>query len=388
MSLTFIHTADWHLGHTYWRIGARAAHSAEWRYEAVRRIWDLAVERRADFVLAAGDIFDSDTPSESVRHKALEVLADAPVPVYLISGNHDPCAEGSIWGHPDFLRSVQGIGNVKPVLRPEEVELGAGARLFPCPVTRKYSREDATAWIPNADRGEDFRIGLAHGNWRGYFSSGEDQSLNLIDPGRSQSAGLDYLALGDFHSYTPSEHAAAKVRTYYAGTPEIGAKDNVRGGHVLCVTLPAPGDAPVVEPCFVGRVRLEDWGEIRLRSAADIEALRARTETIPNPDHVILRLRLAGQLAPAAMAELEAWLNAARESLLGVDASRTVSMVPSTDDFQALKLERVEEAVLQALQGPLEVGEVRGAAILSSWSEDEAVRQEAISLYYRLLNGS
>lgn len=112
MPLTFIHTADWHLGHTYWRIGPRAAQSSAWRLDAVRRIWGLAEEKKADFIVVAGDVFDSDTPSATWRRHAIELLADCPAPVYLIAGNHDPCAQGSVWFQDDFAGALSGLENV------------------------------------------------------------------------------------------------------------------------------------------------------------------------------------------------------------------------------------------------------------------------------------
>src|SRR5688572_9971839 len=97
MSLTFIHTADWHLGRVYRRLGPRSSESARWRLEAVQRIFDLAVQNTASFIVVAGDVFDTDLPSRHVMRSAVELLQDAPAPVILIPGNHDYCAEGSVW---------------------------------------------------------------------------------------------------------------------------------------------------------------------------------------------------------------------------------------------------------------------------------------------------
>ncbi len=37
---------------------------------------------------------------------AVELLRDAPVPTYLISGNHDPLAEGSVWTNRFFTDAM------------------------------------------------------------------------------------------------------------------------------------------------------------------------------------------------------------------------------------------------------------------------------------------
>ena len=62
MPLTFIHTSDWHLGRAYQRLGRKSSSLRQWRFEAVRRVYDLADSQQAAFILVAGDVFQSDTP--------------------------------------------------------------------------------------------------------------------------------------------------------------------------------------------------------------------------------------------------------------------------------------------------------------------------------------
>jgi DNA repair exonuclease SbcCD nuclease subunit len=389
MSLNFIHTADWHLGHTYWRIGPRAAQSAQWRLDAVRRIWTLAQESNADFIVVAGDVFDSDTPSPTWRRHAVDLLADCPVPVYLIAGNHDPCAQGSVWFQDDFAGALKGLSQVHLVTEAAPIETESGTLLFPCPVNKKHDRSDATAWIPASSRGEKYRVGLAHGHYKGYFSSGSDQVFNVIASDCANRAGLDYLALGDYHSYTPHEHAAAKNRTYYAGTPEIGAKDNVRGGHVLRVQLESMGAMPKVEASPVGRVKLVDLGLVTLSSGDDFESFKARAVQGEETEDSILRVQFSGHLAPKVMVALNEWVGQAREGWLGVDADLSrLHAEPSAADFEALRLESLETTLLERLSGELSpeyLSGIRGASEIAGWSADEAARREAMALYYRLL---
>ena len=389
MSLNFIHTADWHLGHTYWRIGPRAAQSSAWRLDAVRRIWALADEKKADFIVVAGDVFDSDTPSAAWRRHAVELLADCPAPVYLIAGNHDPCAQGSVWFHDDFAGALKELSNVHLLTEAAPIETECGALLFPCPVTKKYDRSDATAWIPDSSRGERWRVGLAHGGWKGYFSSGNDPFLNVIPDTCAQRAGLDYLALGDYHSYTPSDHAAAKNRTFYAGTPEIGAKDNIRGGHALHVEIQGAGETPKVEAMPVGRVKLADLGVLSWSNGDDFESFKARAEASENREDLILRAKISGHVAPKVMRALDEWLAPARDEFLGVDidVSRLFAE-PTPEDFAPLRLESLEQEVLARLQNdfaPEYLASVRGADFLANWSQSESARREALALYYRLL---
>ena len=97
--ITFIHSGDIHLGAPFRGLrdlspkwADRLTHAIP---EAYDRVVDAAIERGVDFVLFAGDEFDTDKPSYAHhRHflQGLERLRDAQIPVYLIAGNHDPYA--------------------------------------------------------------------------------------------------------------------------------------------------------------------------------------------------------------------------------------------------------------------------------------------------------
>lgn len=398
MSLTFIHTADWHLGHVYRRLGPRAPESLAWRLDAVRRVFDLAIEKRADFVVVAGDVFDTDTPSRETMHAAVEILRDAPAPTYLISGNHDPCAEGSVWFHESFEGALKGVKNVHLARANEALQVNDGdAVLFPCPVYTRHSRNDATAWIPDAPRGSasNARIGLAHGGWRGYYSqseySGSGAALNEIDNRVAERAGLDYLALGDYHGYTPTDHPAAELRTFYSGTPEVGAADDARAGHALLVQIEKPGADPIVTPHAVGRLRCHDWGCINLQPGDGLSVLEARVQAIDNRDDALVRAKLTGCVSQSEWRDLQTWIDESRDRVLGadIDTSQLITE-PTRDDFSLLRLEVPEQRLLEMLDSPLEVRSLAGVSdreIIANWSRDEEARRAARTLLYQLLRG-
>ena len=388
--MTFVHTADWHLGHTYWRIGPRASQSRAWRFEAVRRVWQLASDNAADFILVAGDVFDSDTPSNAVRRQTLELLSEAPAPVFLIPGLHDPCAEGSVWRHADWNDALGELPNVQVALHQSPLEAPGDVLLFPCPVMRKWARTDATAWIAPATRGEEFRVGLAHGKWtRDGFV--DEAVFGAIAPDCAQRAGLDYLALGDNHSPTFVDEASTKARSFYAGTPEIGARDSSAAGHALLVSLDAPGSAPRVEPRVVGRAKLHDQGVVNLENGADFEAWRERVSLVEAPEETVLRAQLSGDVAPSVLGALESFLGEARETLLGVDVSlANLRSRPARADFEAMRLEKPELALLESLENGLDARDLDGlksAELLQTWSGDPDAKREALGLYLRLLGG-
>jgi DNA repair exonuclease SbcCD nuclease subunit len=398
MALSFVHTSDWHLGHVYRKLGPRAAESSRWRFDAVRRVFDLAVEKRADFVVVAGDVFDTDTPSPATMQAAVELLRDAPAPTYLISGNHDPCAEGSVWFHESFDGALKGVKNVHLARANEPLQvLGGDAVLFPCPVSAKHTREDATAWIPSAPRGStsQARIGLAHGGWRGYWAqseySAENATLNEIDNRTAERCGLDYLALGDYHGFTPDNHPAAQLRTFYSGTPEVGASDDARAGHALFVEIEKPGDEPKVAPHSVGRLQCHDWGILMLQPGDGVALLQSRLEKIEKREDALIRAKIIGCVSENEWRDLQAWIGEVRDGVLGADIDTSKLLTePTSRDFAALQLESPEQRLLEMLNAPLDSLNLIGVSdrdIVAQWSRDEEARRAARTLFYQLLRG-
>src|SRR5882757_5058916 len=95
----FIHTADWQLGKPFAGVddaGKRAVLQNE-RFAAIKRLGELAKERAADFVLVAGDIFDSHRPTKATVAAACGAIGSIGIPVYAIPGNHDHGGAGGVW---------------------------------------------------------------------------------------------------------------------------------------------------------------------------------------------------------------------------------------------------------------------------------------------------
>ncbi|MFT4313397.1 MAG: DNA repair exonuclease, partial [Candidatus Woesearchaeota archaeon] len=91
MNVRFIHIADCHLG--------------SWRDEKLRQVSQdsfeyvisQALSRKVDFVIIAGDLFNTALPSIDILKFAvtqLQKLKDAQIPVYAIAGSHDYSASG------------------------------------------------------------------------------------------------------------------------------------------------------------------------------------------------------------------------------------------------------------------------------------------------------
>lgn len=94
--MRFIHCADIHLDSPLRGLevydGAPVNEMRQATRRAFAKVVDLALERSADFVLMAGDLFDGDWPDFNTGlyfASQLRRLADADIRVFLIYGNHD-----------------------------------------------------------------------------------------------------------------------------------------------------------------------------------------------------------------------------------------------------------------------------------------------------------
>jgi len=108
--ITFIHTADLHLGSPLKSIGEasealqRKLHDAT--FTALSRIIDAALRHDVDFVLFSGDVYDLESRSVRANRILAEEfsrLREAQIPAYLIAGNHDPQSvkSGDVISLPD-----------------------------------------------------------------------------------------------------------------------------------------------------------------------------------------------------------------------------------------------------------------------------------------------
>jgi DNA repair exonuclease SbcCD nuclease subunit len=102
-NIRFIHTSDWQLGMTRAFLSEEAgARFSQDRIDAIRTLGQLAAEHSADFIVVAGDVFESNQLSRQTVRRSLDALGQIAVPVYLLPGNHDPLDGSSIFLSAEF----------------------------------------------------------------------------------------------------------------------------------------------------------------------------------------------------------------------------------------------------------------------------------------------
>src|SRR5437762_9034612 len=124
-SLRFIHAADLHLDSPFRGIGDASPALKDPLQSAtlgaLGRIVDHTIESKADFLVIAGDIYDSKDRNlralVSFRNE-MQRLAERKVPVYIVHGNHDPLnGWGSGFQLPSNVITFGGRTDTEPYIR-------------------------------------------------------------------------------------------------------------------------------------------------------------------------------------------------------------------------------------------------------------------------------
>lgn len=362
MSTIFIHTADWQLGKPYARVTdvAKRSHLQNERFECLKRIADAVRKHRADFVLVAGDLFDSPSPLNSTVAKACEAIGRMHVPVVVIPGNHDHGGPDSLWEQPFFVSQREQLApNLHMLLTPEPYKLGK-ATIFPAPLLRRQEVGDPTAWIRNAFETADIpadhpRIVLAHGSVQGFESSQDDEDetikgLNRIDLARLPDSEIDFIALGDWHG---TKQVAPNA--WYSGTPEIdrfpkGTDNNP--GNILVVEV-SRGQSPSIKPELTARFR---WNEFSHRFSEDegYDAFHTQLEARIGEwgQDSLLKLTLHGSLGIDASRRLAEHIEGLEARLLRLKLENRVAIAPTEGETQALS-QRPADPLIAAVANQL-----------------------------------
>lgn len=205
-TVTFLHCADIHIGAAAGFLGEKAAGRRAETLITFEKIMKLAAERNVDFVLIAGDLFDSNRIDTAFSDAAFEAIRACGLPVIAVAGNHDPLSADSPFKRhiPDNLC----------VLGEEDcaVEIpNAPVKIFGRSFTGTYLAGEER--FPLAPSPEKYNILLLHGDLNG------SQSYNPITSGFIESCGMDYLALGHIHAASGALRAGKTVFAY-SGCPE------------------------------------------------------------------------------------------------------------------------------------------------------------------------
>jgi exonuclease SbcD len=390
--LRIVHTADVHLGARHDDLGDQASAQRERQFVAFVAAVELALAEKVDLFLVAGDLFDSNVqPRRSVERVAsqLKRLAEARVRTVIIPGTHDVYDRASIYRAYD-LKALSGstaTDDLVTVLTPEH----RSAHLAACDVI-VYGPVFATKRAPHSpfrdldvagdERTATWRVGLIHGSIAIPGKTERDEVVITTD--EIAASGLDYLALGHWHSAQQAK--VGGVQYAYAGAPEAVALDQDRAGKVLLVELDeSAGQRSVrVEERQVGRTAFRKE-ELDATTIASQPALIEGLARAGDPD-LVLDVRIVGVRPDDLDLEVDEIEAALAPSFLKVRV-RDVSL-PALTEGALPPPDTIAGAFIRDMEARIaEIEAAPGADPAAPASDEAAELRDALRLGRLLLGG-
>ncbi len=330
----FLHTGDWQLGQTLKLVGPdRAEELRKSRLEAIENLLALARAEDVDFILSAGDNFESNQVSDGLIRKTITTLNDcSTVPIYIIPGNHDPLMED----YP-FTRGVLGQldDHIHILTEEEPVDVPqVNASIYPGICRHKKDSHSPIDWVPGRKPEDGVRVGLAHGSWQVLPELPDDDYPIAEDAATEKD--LDYLALGHWHS-TFSSPAESPQRTYYSGTPEPTSFNEGDSGNVLIVEIHEPKDKPQIVKQSVAKY---SWAERDVGVSDEVSLEYIRDELLSldvTPKKTLLNLDVSGTTSLEVVRLYDDLLDDLEDRFYFVRDDRTdLSLIPTDEEIQSI----------------------------------------------------
>jgi exonuclease SbcD len=308
----FLHTADWHVGKPL-----RGRSRMEEVAGALGQVAAIAIDRRVDAVLVAGDVFDSPAPppeADKLVYDFLARLVPERIACVLIAGNHDhPKRLGALASLLEGLRI-----HVRPEVRPPEE---GGVVRLPSRDGREEARVAVLPFVPERRVVDACAVMGAEHQWYEAYAGRIEQILaalvrgltpdtvnvvlaHLLVAGARAGTGERELHLGDIYGLNPQQlpsgvqyvglghlhrpqEVLAPAKTLYPGSLlelDFGEEQQETG---VVVFEAAPGRPPEVEivPVTAGR---------RLRTVEGTLDELQRSAEAWRDDHLRVRVKADG----------------------------------------------------------------------------------------------
>ena len=380
--IRFLHTADWQLGMTrhFFSEGVQESY-AQSRFDAIRRLGEIAKAEECAFILVCGDTFESNLVDRRTVARTCEALRDVPVPVYILPANHDPLNAASVYHSSTFIEQkpehVTVIEDFTPVALADEGGISIAAELVAAPWKSKRPAINPLHELLDLLAPADgvIRIVAGHGIIDLFTPDKDAPSILELDTlqGAIQQNKAHFIALGDRHSATQLEDSD---RIWYSGTPVSTDYREDNSGKALIVELD-PDRVSVKE------VTVTDWQfiekeRIDLNHAEDVTSLDQELQAIDNKERTVVKVRLHGGLTLSLHAQLHDVLEKAKDLFAGFEIrDRDLVMIPDDSDFAELGFSGFADKTLDRLR-----------AQIDAEGSDAEVARDALMLLVRLAKGA
>ena len=326
-TVKFIHCADLHLDTPFRGLlevdeeRGRMLNAAT--FQSFQNIVSEAVENEVDFVVIAGDVYDSADRGLSAQfkfQKGLQRLADHGIEVFIACGNHDPLSGWSAtieW--PQTVHTFAGVGvDIRQVTRDGLVIATLHGMSYP----KEAVRENLASLFPRPDDSVP-SIAVLHSN-----VGGDTTHLPYAPTTVEEltSKGFPYWALGHVHAHRVLRADGPAI--VYPGCAQ-SRQPNETGPKGCCVVTLSDAAPPNIRFVPTDVVRYHG-GTVDISECDSQDAVRRAIVGVcrsisedSQGRHVVVRLALTGRSAlhrELVRADtMDALLQAVREEVEGWD---------------------------------------------------------------------
>lgn len=369
MVVRLLHTADVHLGRHFPSLRNKGGEYRQQLLRTFERIVDLAVSENVSLLLIAGDLLDSNRVHGLTIGKLLSLLAKlqaSGIRVCIIPGTHDAYGDDSVYRS---LTLPQNVVLFTPEHRQQSFE-DLGLTVYGMVAERGDWGKSPLQGL-SLDQASKFHVGMAHCSVR--RPGVVDSDAAILDADEIARSGLDYLALGHWHSF--QDFSQGKTAACYSGSPEPLDIDQKGAGNVVMVTLYDKEKAEV-RPIQVGTRKCESM-PIDVSSLESPDGVRKAIEARADPN-LFLDVTLTG------LARMDCDLDCQEmENMLG---GKFFHLRVTDRSHPQLEQARSQNYPEKTVAGRfLRIAEEKIAT--ASTEADKALYEEALRLGFALLQG-
>lgn len=309
MSIRIVHTADNHidLGFKTYPETAKNILKVE-RMESFVNIVRTANDKKAHFLVVAGDLFDGINPATKIIKQVVQALGEFEGTVLILPGNHDYYSglSSELWNRfVEESQEKQIMVLLEPIVKEFEIE-GQKVQFFPCPCRSKTSKQNAIGWTFGAPRNPDaIQVGIAHGNVDGLGLDADDKYFNMSRT-ELRSAKMHAWLLGHIHRPFPDRGGSDPPDFFMAGSHAPQSVLRNHPGSAWFITLNTNGEQ-YFEKINCSRIEFHRISHT-LNSVDGIAGLKGILSKLV-PENVVLDLILDGSLNDADFNCLSTYLD-------------------------------------------------------------------------------
>ncbi len=361
--IRILHTADIHLGARLAKLGDKTEEQRVQIQKTFENIVDLAIEKKVDIFLIAGDLFDTNDPDQNLIDFALSCFArlnDRHIHTFVALGTHDFLSQSSILKTIDLT----GLTYIHIFNDPSIAKIGIDdlSTVVLCnPLVSNKSGESPFQGIVR-DELYSYNIAMGHGSVQIPGKSSSNDSPITIDD--INATRVDYIALGHWHNQ--QQIPGTNVVTWYSGAPEMIDLDQSNSGKILLVTID-DNHVVSVESIQVGR---------RFFSTIEISSAMAK-----NAEDIITQIRTHADSNCICNVRIEG----VYEGIIdGDEIKRRVG-----DQFFFLQILNNAQMAQIHVESDMEdnVLKMKFVENIKMMGKDEALTQEALQLGLMLIDG-